>query len=150
MYINCHTGHSFKYGTLPIKMLFEEAKRCNVHKLALTEINNTSSWLDMLRTCNENRVQANGKTKFEKEAYDLDLAVGVEFRNENSFLYITLAKNNQGFEEINRFLSFYNREAKLFPCGHLSLIMRLYFIRSEQLIRTNCMQMNLLASANNS
>jgi DNA-directed DNA polymerase III PolC len=115
MYINCHTGHSFKYGTLPIKMLFEEAKRCNVHKLALTEINNTSSWLDMLRTCNENRVQANGKTKFEKEAYDLDLAVGVEFRNENSFLYITLAKNNQGFEEINRFLSFYNREAKLFP-----------------------------------
>jgi DNA-directed DNA polymerase III PolC len=115
MYLNCHTGHSFKYGTLPIKTLFEEAKRCNVHKLALTEINNTSSWLDMLRTCNENRVQANGKTKFEKEAYDLDLAVGVEFRNENSFLYITLAKNNQGFEEINRFLSFYNREAKPFP-----------------------------------
>jgi DNA-directed DNA polymerase III PolC len=115
MYLNCHTGHSFKYGTLPIKTLFEEAKRCNVHKLALTEINNTSSWLDMLRTCNESRAQANGKTKFEKEAYDLDLAVGVEFRNENNFLYVTLAKNNQGFEEINRFLSFYNREAKSFP-----------------------------------
>lgn len=115
MYLNCHTGHSFKYGTLPIKTLFEEARRCNIHKLALTEINNTSSWLDMLRSCNENRAQASGKTKFDKEPYDLDLAVGVEFRNGNDFLYIVLAKNNKGFEEINRFLSFYNREAKLFP-----------------------------------
>ncbi|MDZ7649518.1 MAG: PHP domain-containing protein [Cytophagales bacterium] len=47
MYLNCHTGFSFKYGTLPIKTLFEEAKRCGVHKLAITEINNVSSYLDM-------------------------------------------------------------------------------------------------------
>lgn len=115
MYLNCHTGYSFKYGTLPIKALFEEAKRCNVHKLALTEINNTSSWLEMLRTCNDNRARANGKTKFDKDPYELDLAVGVEFRNGNDFLYIVIAKNNAGFEEINRFLSFYNREGKAFP-----------------------------------
>lgn len=115
MYLNCHTGYSFKYGTLPIKTLFEEAKRCNVHKLALTEINNTSSWLEMLRTCNDNRAQANGRTKFDKEPYQLELAVGVEFRNDNDFLYIILAKNNTGFEEINRYLSFHNREAKPFP-----------------------------------
>lgn len=122
MYLNCHTGYSFKYGTLPIKTLFEEAKRCSVHKLAVTEINNTSSWLEMLRTCNENRALPTGKTKFGKEPYTVDLAVGVEFRNlpneqagDNHFLYIALAKNNKGFEEINRFLSFYNREAKSFP-----------------------------------
>lgn len=115
MYLNCHTGHSFKYGTLPVKTLFEEAKRCRVHKLALTEINNTSSWLDMLRTCNDNRALPNGKTKFDEKPYDLDLAVGVEFRNGNDFLYIVLAKNNSGFEEINRFLSYYNREAKVLP-----------------------------------
>jgi DNA-directed DNA polymerase III PolC len=116
MYLNCHTGYSFKYGTLPIKTLFEEAKRCNVHKLTLTEINNTSSWLDMLRTCNDNRAGENGKTKFDKEdPYNLDLAVGVEFRNDDDFLYIAIAKNNKGFEEINRFLSFYNREGKPFP-----------------------------------
>ncbi len=115
MYLNCHTGYSFKYGTLPIKTLFEEAKRCKVRKLALTEINNTSSWLEMLRTCNDNRSLATGKTKFDKEPYDLNLAVGVEFRNENNFLYVILAKNNKGFEEITRFLSFYNREAKPFP-----------------------------------
>lgn len=115
MYLNCHTGHSFKYGTLPVKKLFEEAKRCGVHKLALTEINNTSSWLDVLRTCNDNRATKNGKTKFDKESYDLDLAVGVEFRNGNDFLYITIAKNNSGFEEINKFLSHHNRESKPFP-----------------------------------
>ena len=115
MYLNCHTGYSFKYGTLPIKTLFEEAKRCNIHKLALTEINNTSSWLEMLRTCNDHKALENGKTKFDKEPYHLDLAVGVEFRNENDFLYIAIAKNNKGFEAVNRFLSRYNREAKPFP-----------------------------------
>ena len=115
MYLNCHTGYSFKYGTLPIKTLFEEAKRCGIHKLALTEINNTSSWLEVLRTCNDNREIKDGKTKFDKDPYDLDLAVGVEFRNENDFLYIALAKNNKGFEAINRFLSHHNREEKPFP-----------------------------------
>jgi DNA-directed DNA polymerase III PolC len=115
MYINCHTGYSFKYGTLPIKTLFEEAKRCNIHKLALTEINNTSSYLEMLRVCDDNKARENGLTKFDKEPYHLDLAVGVEFRNENTFLYIALAKNNRGFEVINRFLSRHNREEKPFP-----------------------------------
>jgi len=43
MYLNCHTGFSFKYGTLTIKELFDEARRCGVHKLVLTEINNTAS-----------------------------------------------------------------------------------------------------------
>jgi DNA-directed DNA polymerase III PolC len=115
MYLNCHTGYSFKYGTLPIKTLFEEAKRCNIHKLALTEINNTSSYLEMLRVCDDNKPRENGLTKFDKEPYHLDLAVGVEFRNENTFLYIALAKNNRGFEVINRFLSRHNREEKPFP-----------------------------------
>lgn len=115
MYLNCHTGFSFKYGTLPIKTLFEEAKRCGVHKLALTEINNTASYLEMLRVCDENRAREHGLTKFDKEPYHLDLAVGIEFRIENNFLFIALAKNNQGFEAINRFLSYHNREAKPFP-----------------------------------
>ena len=115
MYLNCHTGFSFKYGTLPVKTLFEEAKRCGIHKLALTEINNTSSYLEMLRICDERKPRANGLTKFGKPAYELDIAVGVEFRNNNEFLYIAIAKNNNGFEAINRFLSFHNKEAKPLP-----------------------------------
>src|SRR5258706_2055233 len=129
MYLNCHTGFSFKYGTLPIKKLFEEAKRCGIHKLALTEINNVASYLEMLRICDENKpvgtqdhvgtqdfVSQQGLTKFGKIPYDLDVAVGIEFRSdENELLYIIIAKNNEGFDKLNRFLSFHNREEKKFP-----------------------------------
>ncbi len=123
MYLNCHTGSSFKYGTLPIKTLFEEAKRCDIHKLALTEINNVSSYLEMLRLCDANKAREDGLTKFGKTPYNLDLTVGVEFRNPEEetdgpshiLLYIILARNNRGFEAINRFLSHHNREGKKFP-----------------------------------
>jgi DNA polymerase-3 subunit alpha len=135
MYLNCHTGFSFKYGTLPIKTLFEEARRCGVHKLALTEINNVASYLEMLRLCDENKSRENGLTRYGKPAYDLNIAVGVEFRNskrEDDCIhtgepssaekirsstpeYIVIAKNNRGLESINRFLSYHNREDKPFP-----------------------------------
>src|SRR5688572_29721009 len=111
MYLNCHTGFSFKYGTLPVEGLFNEAKRCGVHKLVLTEINNTASYLEMLRICLKHREYKNGVTKFGKKPYHLDLAVGVEFRNGDELLYVAIAKNNRGFEEINRFLSHQNRES---------------------------------------
>ncbi|HPH47182.1 MAG TPA: DNA polymerase III subunit alpha, partial [Chryseolinea sp.] len=100
---------------MPIKTLFEEAKRCGVHKLVLTEINNTASYLETLRICEENKPCENGLTKYNKEAYSLDIAVGIEFRIENELLYIVIAKNNNGFEKINRFLSYHNREAKPLP-----------------------------------
>jgi DNA-directed DNA polymerase III PolC len=116
MYLNCHTGFSFKYGTLPIKTLFDEAKRCGIHKLALTEINNTASYLELLRICYENQPQANGLTKYGKEAYPLELVVGIEFRDKSQqLLYVIIAKNNSGFELINRFLSYHNREDKPLP-----------------------------------
>ncbi len=116
MYLNCHTGFSFKYGTLPIKRLFDEAKRCGIHKLALTEINNVASYLELLRIGDENKPRANGLTKFGKIPYELNMAVGIEFRSaENELLYIAIAKNNFGFEKLNRFLSYHNRENKKFP-----------------------------------
>ena len=114
MYLNCHTGFSFKYGTLPIEGLFNEAKRCGVHKLVLTEIHNTASYMEMLRICAKNRAYKNGITKFGKEPYDLDIAVGIEFRKEDELLYIGIAKNNEGFEALNKFLSHQNREDRSF------------------------------------
>ena len=110
MYLNCHTGFSFKYGTLPIEGLFNEAKRCGVHKLVLTEIHNTASYMEMLRICAKNRTYKDGVTKFGKEPFDLDIAVGIEFRKEDELLYIGIAKNNEGFEALNKFLSHKNRE----------------------------------------
>jgi DNA-directed DNA polymerase III PolC len=117
MYLNCHTGFSFKYGTLPIKTLFEEARRCGIHKLALTEINNVSSYLEVLRICDENKTREDGLTKYGKPGFDLAIAVGGECRDENfgGTMFIAIAKNNKGFEAINRFLSKHNREEKPFP-----------------------------------
>ena len=140
MYLNCHTGFSFKYGTLPIRKLFEEAKRCGIHQLALTEINNVASYLELLRICEEHKPQANGLTRFGKIPYDLSIAVGVEFRSgENELLYIIIAKNNEGFEKLNRFLSFHNREAKRFPprapeIEHVLVIYPFRKIEPEQLL----------------
>ncbi|MGC1241365.1 MAG: DNA polymerase III subunit alpha [Chryseosolibacter sp.] len=115
MYINCHTAYSFKYGTMPVEDLFREAKRCGVHKLILTEINNTASYIEMLRLCERNKPCDNNLTRYGEEAYALEIAVGVEVRRDHELLYIIMAKNNEGFEGINRFLSFHNRDGKPFP-----------------------------------
>ena len=81
MYLNCHTAFSFKYGTLPVLSLFQEARRCGVRKLVLTEINNVSSYIEMLRICQENKcLPGSTLTKYDKEGYDLEVALGIEFR----------------------------------------------------------------------
>ncbi|HEY0741100.1 MAG TPA: PHP domain-containing protein, partial [Chryseosolibacter sp.] len=113
--LNCHTGFSFKYGTLSVRELFNEAKRCGVHKLVLTEINNTASYMEMLRLCSKYRPGGNGLTAFGEPGHKLDIAVGIEFRKDDELLYIAIAKNNDGFEKLNRFLSYHNREDKSLP-----------------------------------
>ncbi len=97
MYLNCHTYFSFKYGTLSVETLFEEAKRCGVRKLVLTDINNTSGYIELLRICKERR-----------DEYDLQVALGIEFRQDDQLLYIGIAKNNRGFEQLNGYLSRHN------------------------------------------
>jgi DNA-directed DNA polymerase III PolC len=115
MYLNCHTGFSFKYGTLPVQTLFDEAKRCGVKKLILTEIHNTGSYMEMIRICEKNKDVGNGLTQFGKEAYNLAIAVGIEFRKDDQLAYVAIAKNNSGFEELTRFQSYLNREGKEVP-----------------------------------
>lgn len=115
MYINCRTALSFKYGTMTVQQLFDEAKRCGVHKLVLTEINNTASYIEMLRLCEKYRAVENNLTRYGEQAYDLEIAAGVEFRQDRELYYIAIARNNKGFEEINRFLSYHNREKRPLP-----------------------------------
>ncbi len=99
MYFNCHSWFSFKYGTLSIENLFEEAKRCGVRKLILTDINNTSGYIELMRMIKERSAE-----------YKLVVALGIEFRKDNKLLYVAIAKNNAGFEELNAFLSYHNNE----------------------------------------
>ncbi len=98
MYLNCHTHFSFKYGILSPQDLIQEAKRCDVHKLVLTDINNTSGYIEMLRILEQ-----------ELNGFALDVAMGIEFSDDqNQLLYIGIARDNDGFTELNRFLSQHN------------------------------------------
>lgn len=116
MFWNCHTYFSFGYGTLSVQELFDEAKRHGVHKLILTDINNTSAYIELLRLCKERH-----------DEWELSIGVGIEFREGNELYFTGLARNNEGFEELNRYLSHRNQTGeplrkKAPPFGHVYVI----------------------------
>ena len=90
MFLNCHSYFSFKYGTMSPESLLEEAQQKGIHSLALTDINNTSGMLDFFRIA--------GK-------YGVKPVAGIDFRNGVSQVFVGLAKNLEGFSELNAFLS---------------------------------------------
>ena len=91
MYLNCHTYYSFKYGTLSIDELLLEAHSKGISALGLTDINNTSACLDFIKKAPE---------------YNIKPIIGVDFRNGVQQQFVAIAKNNEGFSEINRYLSY--------------------------------------------
>ncbi|MCU0469647.1 MAG: DNA polymerase III subunit alpha [Arcicella sp.] len=100
MYLNCHTYYSLRYGSISIESLVETAVNFGVKSLALTDINNTSAVFDFVKLCQKNGIKP---------------VVGVEFRNEDELMYVALAKNTEGFSEINHFMSEYKLAQKPFP-----------------------------------
>src|SRR4030042_946212 len=101
MFLNCHSYNSLRYGTLPFEMLVAEALKNDVSVMAITDINNTMGTMDFVREC-----RLNGITP----------AAGIEFRDtSNRLLYVALARNNRGFQEINEFLTWHNLEKKPLP-----------------------------------
>ena len=98
MLLNCHTYFSFKYGTLSPQDLFEEARKNRIRKLVLTDINSTAGHIEMMRIC-----------QAKAEDYPLEVALGIEFWDEGYLKYIGIARNNQGYLELNRYLSHYNQ-----------------------------------------
>lgn len=82
------------------------AETCGVQSLALTDINSTSSCLEFLR---------------ESVKYPVKPVIGVDFRNGVDQLFIALAKNNAGFEEINRYLTPFLQNKTETETGHLPI-----------------------------
>jgi DNA-directed DNA polymerase III PolC len=80
--------------------LVEQAKALGIETLGLTDINNSTGVLDFVKIC--------------KEAGIRPLA-GIEFRDGDTLLYTSLAMNNEGFREINEFLSSHNLERTPLP-----------------------------------
>ncbi len=94
------TYYSLRYGTLSPEALVEAAKQRGLKVLALTEINNTSCNFQFIKLC---------------KAAGIKPVLGIEFRRDNEFLYTGIAKNEEGFFELNRFLTKHSVEQKPLP-----------------------------------
>ena len=90
MYLNCHTYYSLRFGTFSEESLLQLAQQNGVEKLVLTDINNTSAALNFVRLAPE---------------YGIAPLVGIDFRNGVEPCFIGIAKNNQGYQELNNYLS---------------------------------------------
>jgi len=76
-----------------VENLVEEAVRYRVPALALTDINNSTGIMDFVKIAKEDGIKP---------------IAGIEFRRGDKLLYTGLAKNNEGFRELNKFLSHHN------------------------------------------
>lgn len=100
MYLNCHSFHSLRYGTIPLDDLIRQAVECGVTAMALTDINTVTGIYDFIKGC---------------ETANIKPLVGMEFRTQHQLRYIGLAKNAQGLAEMNRFVTRHNFEQTPLP-----------------------------------
>lgn len=106
MYLNCHSYHSLRYGTLSEAELVKQAADLGIQTLVLTDINTISGIYTFKKEC---------------EKYSIKPIVGVEVRQENRLLYITIAKNFEALSEVNRLLTAHHCEGELLPEVHPNL-----------------------------
>lgn len=100
MYLNCKTFFSLRYGTMHVETLVEQARQLGITTLALTNINITSDAWTFVTECRK---------------HDIKPVLGVECRNEHTRCYLLLAKNQQGWFHINKFLSHKLHTEEPFP-----------------------------------
>ncbi len=100
MYLNCHSFYSFRYGTLKPEQLLDWAADHHIPRLTLTDINSTAGCLEFIRLAYVKEVQP---------------VVGVDFRNGIDPCFVALARNNEGFREINTHLSTHQGSNIPFP-----------------------------------
>lgn len=100
MFLNCHSYHSLRYGTISLQDLVQQGVDHKVRTLALTDINTITGIYDFLKLCNDNNIKP---------------IVGVEIRVENELYYICLAKNQKSVGEINQLLTNYNYDGIEIP-----------------------------------
>ena len=90
MYINTHTYYSLRYGAFSPETLLQLAVENNISSLVLTDINTTSACIEFVKKAKEYKVKP---------------VIGVDFRNGVEQQFILIAKNNEGFENINIYLT---------------------------------------------
>ena len=100
MYLNCHSFHSLRYGTIPLNELVEQAVLYGVKAMALTDINTVTGIYDFIKAC---------------ATVNIKPLVGIDFRCDGKQLYIGLAKNRKGIAEMNCLLTKHNLDNTLLP-----------------------------------
>ncbi len=100
MYATAHSYFSLRYGTLSEEDPAVLAKQHGFPAVALTDINNSSGIFPFVKACEEQNIQP---------------VAGIEFRKDNRWLYTGIAKNEQGFQELNEYLSAHNLTEKPLP-----------------------------------
>lgn len=90
MFLNCHTYHSLRYGTLSVEELVKQANDLGMKTLVLSDINTITAIYDFAKEC---------------EKFNIKPIAGVEIRDVEKLLYITIAKEFSGIGEINRLLT---------------------------------------------
>ena len=90
MYLNTHSWFSFNHGLMSPDELLRQAQAAGIRSFALTDIHNTAGVSDLVRLA---------------ERYEVRPVVGVEFKQGARLLYIGIAKNNEGFRQLNELLT---------------------------------------------
>lgn len=118
--LNNHSRFSFTYGTVSLRDMLAWAKEHELSELALTDINNTAAGIEFVRLAGEEGIRP---------------VLGVDFRNHNDQQYVILARNNEGYANINRFLSEHLMAGNDFPARapHLEHTYVIYpFVKAPQ------------------
>lgn len=97
MFLNCHSYYSLRYGTLKISDLLRLGQENGTTSMVLTDINSTSASLEFVRIAPD---------------YSIKPILGVDFRNGAQQQFIMLAENNEGFQNINKYLSEFLHQRK--------------------------------------
>jgi DNA polymerase-3 subunit alpha len=100
MLLNLHSYYSLRYGTLSLEDLIAGMTAGGYDTAVLTDINNSSGSIDFIK---------------KGLAAGLNLLAGMEFREGSLLRFVTIAKNERGFKEINDFRTKLNFEKRPVP-----------------------------------
>lgn len=100
MYLNCHSYHSLRYGTIPLDDLIAQAVELNISAMALTDINTVTGIYEFIKECKNVKIKP---------------LVGIEFRDNNHLKFIGIATKFKGVGEMNRHRTKHNFEQTEIP-----------------------------------
>ncbi len=106
MFLNCHSYHSLRYGTLSVEELVKNAADKRISALALTDINTVTGMYEFYKLCKVHQIKP---------------LIGVDIRFGNVPYYVVLAKNPKGVAEINRMITAHNCDGIPLPKQHPEL-----------------------------